>query len=128
MDNCRWVDDYELRLRPSTELNMNLCMYIYLWQWFVWSLSICKTFHSYKWSRSQNHIPVLLYIYTKCPTTCRLKFDLRKVFLSLHCLFGEKCYFACWLWLHWELRYIRYLRSEERRVGKECRSRWSPYH
>ena len=23
---------------------------------------------------------------------------------------------------------IKYLRSEERRVGKECRSRWSPYH
>ena len=23
---------------------------------------------------------------------------------------------------------IRSLRSEERRVGKECRSRWSPYH
>ena len=23
---------------------------------------------------------------------------------------------------------IRYIRSEERRVGKECRSRWSPYH
>src|SRR5256885_3172913 len=23
---------------------------------------------------------------------------------------------------------VRYLRSEERRVGKECRSRWSPYH
>ena len=22
----------------------------------------------------------------------------------------------------------RYNRSEERRVGKECRSRWSPYH
>src|SRR2546429_4578664 len=22
----------------------------------------------------------------------------------------------------------RYMRSEERRVGKECRSRWSPYH
>ena len=22
----------------------------------------------------------------------------------------------------------RYQRSEERRVGKECRSRWSPYH
>ena len=22
----------------------------------------------------------------------------------------------------------RNLRSEERRVGKECRSRWSPYH
>src|SRR5689334_24505087 len=25
-------------------------------------------------------------------------------------------------------RQIRQLRSEERRVGKECRSRWSPYH
>src|SRR2546422_8110244 len=23
---------------------------------------------------------------------------------------------------------IAYMRSEERRVGKECRSRWSPYH
>src|SRR5260370_8050314 len=23
---------------------------------------------------------------------------------------------------------INYMRSEERRVGKECRSRWSPYH
>ena len=23
---------------------------------------------------------------------------------------------------------FRSLRSEERRVGKECRSRWSPYH
>ena len=26
-----------------------------------------------------------------------------------------------WIWNH-------YARSEERRVGKECRSRWSPYH
>src|SRR5260221_14365534 len=26
-----------------------------------------------------------------------------------------------WQWICW-------LRSEERRVGKECRSRWSPYH
>ena len=23
---------------------------------------------------------------------------------------------------------LRTVRSEERRVGKECRSRWSPYH
>ena len=27
-----------------------------------------------------------------------------------------------------EILYIPHLRSEERRVGKECRSRWSPYH
>jgi len=25
-------------------------------------------------------------------------------------------------------RYVATVRSEERRVGKECRSRWSPYH
>ena len=25
-------------------------------------------------------------------------------------------------------KYKKRLRSEERRVGKECRSRWSPYH
>ena len=25
-------------------------------------------------------------------------------------------------------KYNCYIRSEERRVGKECRSRWSPYH
>ena len=28
--------------------------------------------------------------------------------------------YLCWLKTH--------NRSEERRVGKECRSRWSPYH
>ena len=26
------------------------------------------------------------------------------------------------------LDYVQAKRSEERRVGKECRSRWSPYH
>ena len=26
------------------------------------------------------------------------------------------------------LQHISLFRSEERRVGKECRSRWSPYH
>src|SRR3712207_8599227 len=26
------------------------------------------------------------------------------------------------------IRFIDRVRSEERRVGKECRSRWSPYH
>ena len=27
-----------------------------------------------------------------------------------------------------EMESIDVMRSEERRVGKECRSRWSPYH
>ena len=30
--------------------------------------------------------------------------------------------------LHDLYKYACYDRSEERRVGKECRSRWSPYH
>ena len=31
---------------------------------------------------------------------------------------------------YWEevLAWVQSQRSEERRVGKECRSRWSPYH
>ena len=29
---------------------------------------------------------------------------------------------------HMARPYLRMMRSEERRVGKECRSRWSPYH
>src|SRR5258708_39265653 len=28
----------------------------------------------------------------------------------------------------WRTRFLSVVRSEERRVGKECRSRWSPYH
>src|SRR2546429_7032779 len=31
-------------------------------------------------------------------------------------------------WVAKEMDEIRKMRSEERRVGKECRSRWSPYH
>ena len=33
-----------------------------------------------------------------------------------------------WLIWDWINAIICLLRSEERRVGKECRSRWSPYH
>ena len=37
------------------------------------------------------------------------------------------------MYQNWFLDYASYVileraRSEERRVGKECRSRWSPYH
>src|SRR2546426_11974938 len=34
--------------------------------------------------------------------------------------------FGYWMFLCGGL--LLYARSEERRVGKECRSRWSPYH
>ena len=32
------------------------------------------------------------------------------------------------VWEKVQRQYVVFLRSEERRVGKECRSRWSPYH
>ena len=35
--------------------------------------------------------------------------------------FGDRCHLSRWK------EKVNY-RSEERRVGKECRSRWSPYH
>ena len=31
-------------------------------------------------------------------------------------------------YLERDIRQIKSVRSEERRIGKECRSRWSPYH
>ena len=36
-------------------------------------------------------------------------------------------YFNLYVWSR-EDEPIKLCRSEERRVGKECRSRWSPYH
>ena len=32
------------------------------------------------------------------------------------------------VWKHAPISTNEITRSEERRVGKECRSRWSPYH
>ena len=32
------------------------------------------------------------------------------------------------VWQVVEFQHVKPGRSEERRVGKECRSRWSPYH
>ena len=48
----------------------------------------------------------------------------------------EKCLFRSSARLDWVVFVVVvelyelfvYFRSEERRVGKECRSRWSPYH
>ena len=35
---------------------------------------------------------------------------------------------SCQMCVVTHMKEIKLLRSEERRVGKECRSRWSPYH
>ena len=48
-----------------------------------------------------------------------------------HILLGGEGGKASWRFIVWEARLpqaMTALRSEERRVGKECRSRWSPYH
>ena len=55
----------------------------------------------FRGSTSESYGTPQLYVLTK-PNQC-----------SLHC---------------YNLEIIRFFRSEERRVGKECRSRWSPYH
>ena len=54
---------------------------------------------------NSSHITFILYPFGRGRTTLRRQVDRRT---ALHQLRGK--------------------RSEERRVGKECRSRWSPYH
>src|SRR5256885_17254474 len=53
-----------------------------------------------------------------CPAACSFSY------CSADGVWGEP------IWLHAakELLWPESMRSEERRVGKECRSRWSPYH
>ena len=41
---------------------------------------------------------------------------------------GKQSIFRCAAGIYPERLEIGSVRSEERRVGKECRSRWSPYH
>ena len=54
--------------------------------------------------------------------------DLRSV--SLHCCMQtcQVCVSHATTLLHVNVSGLCLSRSEERRVGKECRSRWSPYH
>ena len=55
----------------------------------------------------------------------------------MHCISDSACYATLHCPLHPHLHtchlclfvcLFTFVRSEERRVGKECRSRWSPYH
>ena len=52
--------------------------------------------------------------------------DASLVIMEGSLLFMEGCLLSIFLLLQWMVDLS--LRSEERRVGKECRSRWSPYH
>ena len=46
--------------------------------------------------------------------------DIYEQFNKLHCISNTAILTLC--------LFESSVRSEERRVGKECRSRWSPYH
>ena len=43
-------------------------------------------------------------------------------------IIGEKHFIISIMLSGGKIAVVVYIRSEERRVGKECRSRWSPYH
>ena len=51
----------------------------------------------------------------------------KEAFVQLIRINKQSMYKAAWVYLRNE-QDIADARSEERRVGKECRSRWSPYH
>src|SRR2546430_16053257 len=52
-----------------------------------------------------------------------------KFVLGRFCEFARKRLLRCAKDIDREMAgVLEYARSEERRVGKECRSRWSPYH
>ena len=54
------------------------------------------------------------------PVSLRITKNMKHKYISLG-LYGKK--------EEWDEKSERFrCRSEERRVGKECRSRWSPYH
>src|SRR2546421_8970297 len=61
------------------------------------------------------------------PSSCIYnKLFLFYYYCCILCLFSRNC---CFSFCHMFLVFCSlHSRSEERRVGKECRSRWSPYH
>src|SRR5437667_6592330 len=66
-------------------------------------------------ARLMIHTPTAISIFV-----CLSMVQLMAVFISMRCT-------LCGHFLQVALTLIL-VRSEERRVGKECRSRWSPYH
>ena len=87
----------------------------------------CKLVHLYHFSKF--HIYALIYDICFSPSDL-----LHSVSQSLDPYMSlQMTQFCSFLWLSNSPLYICttssfFIRSEERRVGKECRSRWSPYH
>ena len=64
----------------------------------------------------------VIEFYKKCKkSSCSLYASFASCLSLAVCLLCPPC-------LSLVIRPLHLLRSEERRVGKECRSRWSPYH
>src|SRR5258708_12817404 len=68
-----------------------------------------------------SHSPPLFRLGWRVGFLCALQRALRFHFFG-RCRRGSQCRRGC------RSTQVRIARSEERRVGKECRSRWSPYH
>ena len=90
-----------------------------LWNSFFYGMSVFKVYYVF----------ILLILLEKKKWEARLG----KLWCSLFCAYFLYGYMPRIKQLEESLRIIRVppfqlTRSEERRVGKECRSRWSPYH
>ena len=81
-----------------------------------------------KKTRSLFMIPYVMWmlLYVVFPILLIVYYSFRDIngnfTLSNYQVFFSSTYVLMTLYSFWVLR------SEERRVGKECRSRWSPYH
>src|SRR4029434_6013687 len=103
-----------------------------------WTPTLSKSLHSF------------LYLETLCVNMFSLCVCICDLCMSVRCkVYNYKCICVCCVWMLLDglkfpsglikypsihprssycLLLINLMRSEERRVGTECRSRWSPYH
>ena len=135
---------------PCLFFYFTLYLFIYLFL-AVLGLSFCARAFSSCGERGPLFIPVRgpLFIPVRGPLTIvPLRSTGSRRAGSVVAAHGPSCSTACGIFphqgsnpcpLHWQadsqpLRHqgspfaVLFMRSEERRVGKECRSRWSPYH
>src|SRR2546429_2453334 len=63
-----------------------------------------------------------------CRCSGRVEHDVRELVVRLSCIRLIKAPEPDLTFDEWQIAGAQRGRSEERRVGKECRSRWSPYH
>ena len=82
-------------------------------------------------ARQKNKI--LMFLFSLIPGAGQMYMGFMKQGLSLMTIFATLCAVGIWLDIKPLLFFAPIIllysfRSEERRVGKECRSRWSPYH